>query len=245
MKLLANRIELNAKTKLSLALCTVLALSGACLMAADDKDTGAPGSASTKEAGKTSHLSRGDEKFIKDAAKGGMMEVQMGKLAVQKAQSAQVKQYGQRLIDDHTKANTELKQIAATKGVTLPESHEGITSDTDTTDRTQVREKSDSDHDLGFWDRRAMKKLEGLSGTEFDREFIKMAVSDHQKDVKEFEKASKDLDDSDLKAFAAKVLPKLQEHLSQAQTLEASIGSTGAPGSSSGIDSDKSGSNSK
>jgi putative membrane protein len=92
-----------------------------------------------------------------------------------------------------------------------------------------------------------MKKLEGLSGTDFDRDFVKMAVNDHEKDIKEFEKASKDLDDADLKAFATKMVPKLQEHLSQAKSLQASVGSTGAPSSSSGANSEKSssGSNSK
>jgi putative membrane protein len=240
MKLFSNEFDANAKATLTLALCIVLALSAASLRADDnDKDKGAPGSAlETTKAGK---LSRADEKFVKDAAKGGMMEVHVGKLGVQKAQSDQVKQFAQRLIDDHTKANTELKSLATSKGVTLPEAHEGITSTRDDTDRTQVREKSDA-QGTDRKERGAMKKLEGLSGTDFDREFVKMAVNDHEKDVKEFEKASKNCDDAELKSFASKTLPTLREHLSQAKSLQASVG---APSAATGTETGKSESETK
>jgi putative membrane protein len=224
MKLFANQNHMNAKTTLTLALCTVVALSMTPLRA-DDKDTG--------KAGK---LSRGDEKFIKEACEGGIMEVKMGKLGVQKAQNAQVKQFAQTLVDDHTKANTELKQLAASKGCILPESQEGISSTTESADRTQVREKADSE---SHKEHAAMKKLQGLSGTEFDREFVKMAVNDHQKDIKEFEKASKNADDTELKSFAAKTLPTLREHLQQAKSLQSQV-SAGASGSESGINTGKS-----
>jgi putative membrane protein len=224
---------MNAKTKLTFALCTVVALSMTPLRA-DDKDTG--------KAGK---LSRGDEKFLKEACEGGMMEVKMGKLGVQKAQNAQVKQFAQTLIDDHTKANTELKELAASKGCVLPESQDSIsstssgtsTSSTQSADRTAVREKADRGE--GHKEHAAMKKLQGLSGTEFDREFVKMAVNDHQKDVKEFEKAAKDADDTELKSFAAKTLPTLRQHLQQAKSLQTQV-SAGAAGSESGIDTGKS-----
>jgi putative membrane protein len=218
---------MNAKTTLTLALCTVVALSMTPLRA-DDKDTG--------KAGK---LSRGDEKFIKEACEGGVMEVKMGKLGVQKAQNAQVKQFAQTLIDDHTKANTELKQLAASKGCILPEPQEGISSTTESADRSPVREKADSDRGESHKEHAAMKKLQGLSGTEFDREFVKMAVNDHQKDIKEFEKASKNADDTELKSFAAKTLPTLREHLQQAKSLQSQV-SAGAAGSESGINTGKS-----
>jgi putative membrane protein len=229
MKLFSNEIELNAKTKLTLALCTVLALSAASLRA-DDKDKNEPGAGTTST---TSKLNRSDEKFVREAAKGGMMEVHMGKLGVQKAQNDQVKQFAQRLVDDHTKANSELKQLASSKGITLPNS-DHITSTTITTDadRTQVREQANADKqhkELSTM----MKKLEGLSGTDFDRTFVKMAVTDHEKDVKEFEKASEKCDDAEIKAFAAKTLPTLREHLTQAKSLQTQVGNVGAPGSDS------------
>jgi putative membrane protein len=231
MKLFGNQFDMNAKTKLSLALCTVLALSAAALRADDDKNKGAPGNDSTATSSKLSHS---DEKFIKDACRGNHMEVQMGKLGVQKAQSDQVKQYAQRLIDDHTKADTELKQLASSKGLTLPSEKVAGTSE-DYSDRTRVREKSDTDAE-SHKEHAGLKKLEGLSGTEFDREFVRMAVKDHENDIKEFEKASQKADDAQVKAFAAKALPTLREHLSQAKSLQSQIGSAGAPGSDSATD---------
>jgi len=235
MKMFANQKELNAKTKLTLALCTVLALSAAPLQADDDKDKnkGGAGAASQTQTGQAGNLSRNDEKFVREAAKGGMMEVHMGKLGVQKAQSDQVKQFAQRLVDDHTKANTELKQIASTKGITLPDADR--IAGTPDTDRTQVRERTDTDK-TGK-EHAEIKRLEGLSGTEFDRAFVRAAINDHEKDVKEFEKAAEKCDDAELKAFAAKTLPTLREHLSQARSLQAQVGGVGAPGADAGKES--------
>jgi len=218
MKTWRNEIHRNAKYKITAALCMVVALSTATMLADDDKDKDAP----SKAAGKSSQLSRSDENFIKDACRGGHMEVEMSKLGVQKAESSEVRQFSQRLIDDHTKAGTELKQLAASKGLTLPD-QEKIAGNADDTDRTQVREKSDADRS-DHKGHAELKKLENLSGADFDRAFIKMAVNDHEKNVKEFEKASQKADDSDVKAFASKTLPTLREHLQQAKTLKTSDG---------------------
>lgn len=230
MKLFGNQFNANAKVSLAVALCTVLALSVAPVRAADDND---------KDKGASGQLSHNDQNFIKDAARGGMMEVHMGQLGVQKAQSAGVKQFAQRLIDDHTKANTELRQLASSKGITLPEPTKvaGTYTDTDT-DRTQVREKTDAES-TDHKEHAALKKLEGLSGTEFDREFVKMAVKDHEKDVSEFEKASKKSEDTELKAWIDKTLPTLREHLSQAKSLESQVGNVGAPSTDAGKESGK------
>jgi len=231
MKLLGNQFNVNAKSKLTFALCTALALSASALYAADT-DAGAAGTDSITTPGKAGNLSRSDEKFIKDAAHGNWMEVQMGKLGVQKAQSSEAKQFAQRLIDDHTKANAELQQLAARKGVTLPD-HEKVASSTSTTtdtDRTQVRESTEAEHHGD------LKKLEGLSGTEFDRAFAKAAVKDHEKDVSEFEKASKKTQDTELKSWIDKTLPTLREHLTQAKSLESQSTSTGAASSQTGTD---------
>jgi len=150
----------------------------------------------------TAKLSRGDRKFIEEAAKGGMAEVQLGKLAAEKAQNPQVKQFGQRMVDDHTKANSQLQQIASTKNVSLPQ-------------------------DVDRSHRREYERLQKLSGADFDREYMKHMVSDHKKDVKEFQKTAKSAKDPDLKNFAQTTLPTLEEHLRQAQTDEAAVKSSG------------------
>ena len=141
------------------------------------------------------NLSSGDRKFIEKAAQGGLAEVQLGKLAADKAASPEVKQFGQRMVDDHTKANDQLKQIATSKGVNLPTE----------LDRSTQRE---------------MDRLNKLSGAEFDREYMKHMVSDHKKDVSEFKSEANRAKDPSVKQFAATTLPTLQQHLELAQSTE-------------------------
>ena len=114
-------------------------------------------------------MSSKDQKFLVDAAMGGLMEVELGRWAAQIGTSPEVKQFGQRMIDDHSKANTELAQLASSKGVTLP---------------TQLDEKHQRD----------VSKIARLKGAEFDRAYSKAMLSDHEKDVKEFEKQSTNAD---------------------------------------------------
>ncbi len=135
-----------------------------------------------------------DHDFIMDAAMGGMMEVELGRVAAEKGMSDAVKQFGQRMVDDHSKANSELMSLASSKGMTLP-------TELDAKHREQVT------------------KFSAMSGAELDREYTKMMVSDHRKDVSEFEKESTRGTDADLKAFASKTLPTLQEHLKMAEAL--------------------------
>ena len=140
----------------------------------------------------TSNLSKKEVNFINDAAEGGLMEVRMGELAQQKGQSADVKSLGQRLVTDHQKANDELKQLASNKGVSVP---------------SQLPPKHE-------------KMIEKLSSaSDFDKEFKTMTVKDHKKDIKEFERLSKSAEDADLKSWATKTLPTLQEHLRLAEQL--------------------------
>ncbi|MEN3327117.1 MAG: putative rane protein [Acidobacteriota bacterium] len=140
-----------------------------------------------------------DHDFIMDAAMGGMMEVELGRVAAQKGMSDAVKQFGQRMVDDHSQANSELMSLASSKGITLP-------TDLDAKHREQVT------------------KFSAMSGAELDREYTKMMVSDHRKDVSEFEKESTRGTDADLKAFATKTLPTLQEHLRMAEALPGAKG---------------------
>jgi putative membrane protein len=136
-----------------------------------------------------------DTKFATAAAMGGMEEVEMGRLAAQKGASDEVRQFGQRMVDDHSKANQELMQIASSKGMTLP---------------TALDPKHQAD----------MQKMSALSGEAFDKEYVKMMVKDHKKDVGEFQKESTRGTDADIKGFATRTLPTLQEHLQMIQRID-------------------------
>jgi putative membrane protein len=151
-------------------------------------------SKSASSASGSSQLSAADQTFVKKAAQGGMAEVELGKLATQKASSEDVKKFGQRMVDDHTKANDQLKQIAGTKGVTLP---------------TELDSK----------DQALKDRLSKLDGEKFDQAYMKNMVRDHTKDVSEFRKESTSGKDSDLKSFASQTLPTLEDHLKEAKNI--------------------------
>ncbi len=137
-------------------------------------------------------LSSQDRNFILDAAKGGMQEVHMGMLATERGQSQSVKSLGQRLVSDHTEANRKLEALASRKGVTLPGD-----------DAKMINSMP----------------LASKSGAEFDREFGRVAVEDHQKDIAAFEKEINSGVDPDVRNFAMNTLPTLRAHLQAAQTL--------------------------
>jgi putative membrane protein len=139
-----------------------------------------------------------DYRFLNEAAHGGMMEVRLGEIAKQKASSQAVRDFAQRMITDHSKANDELKQVASTKGAVIP---------------MEVSRHENS----------MTEKLEKLSGRDFDREYMAAMVKDHKKDAKEFEDAVKDVTDPELKAFAQKTLNVIQDHLRMARETEASV----------------------
>jgi putative membrane protein len=141
-------------------------------------------------------VGKSDEQFLTKAAQGGMMEVEVGRLAQEKGSTNEIKEYGRKLEQDHTKANEQLKQLAESKNVPVPS-------------------------DMGA-EKAAVDKLRGLSGEQFDKAFLKMAVRDHKKDVNEFQKESTRSMDSDVKNFASTTLPTLQEHLRQAEQLQGS-----------------------
>jgi putative membrane protein len=148
--------------------------------------------------GQRGQLTEKDFKFAKDAIRGGMEEVQLGELAKQNAGSPAVREFGERMVTDHQKANDGLKQIVQKRGALIPAS-------------------------LSHHETSRLEHLQKLSGADFDKAYISDMVSDHKKDVKEFEKASQNLSDPELKAFAEKTLPTLQDHLRQAENLQAQI----------------------
>jgi putative membrane protein len=143
-----------------------------------------------------------DHTFITKAAKGGLAEVELGKLAVEKGSSAQVKEFGQKRVDDHGKANDELRTLAQNKNVTLP---------------TTLDAKSKALHD----------RLAKLSGDAFDRAYMQAMVNDHREDVNEFRMESKSGKDPDVKIWAAKTLPTLESHLKMAQDTNRAVGTSG------------------
>jgi putative membrane protein len=135
-----------------------------------------------------------DQHFVQKASAAGLAEVGLGRLAAERASRAEVKQFGQRMVQDHTKANTELLQIADAK-------------------KLQPAQQMDAEH------RDLLTKLAGKSGPEFDQIYLKHMVMDHEKAVLLFTKASQQCQDADLKGFAAKTLPTVQEHLQMAKRL--------------------------
>ena len=148
----------------------------------------------TSSAQSSSKLSPADQKFIKEAADGGMAEVELGQLATEKASSDDVKKFGQRMVDDHGKANDQLKQIASSKGVDLPS-------------EPSPKDKATKD------------RLSKLSGEQFDKAYMTDMLQDHKKDVAAFQRESTSGRDPDVKSFAAQTLPTLQDHLKDAQSI--------------------------
>ena len=141
----------------------------------------------------------GDLAFMNDAAPGGMAEVELGKMAASKAQNAEVKAFGQKMVEDHSKAGEELKQLAAQKKVKLSP-------------------------DLLPTHKQLMEKLSKLSGADFDKEYVAAMVADHEKDVATFENVSKTAADADVKAFATKTLPTLKMHLEMIKAMAEKMG---------------------
>jgi putative membrane protein len=141
-------------------------------------------------------VDKGDLKFVTEAVQGSVTEIAVGKLADQKSTNAEIKKVGEMLVKDHGKANAELNEIAKKKGIDVPL--------------------------VGT--RKQTSTVEGLAkkeGEDFDKAFVKELEADHKEDIKVFEKASTEVKDPELRAFAAKQLPVLQEHLMKIQSLKA------------------------
>lgn len=132
--------------------------------------------------------------FLAKAAQANLAEVELGKLATDKGESDEVKRYGQHMVEDHGKANKELQELAHQEGATLPTY----------TDKPQQAAKA---------------RLEKLSGAAFDRAYAAQMVRDHQAAVGLFKSQANAGRDPEVKAWAAKMLPNLEEHLKQARAL--------------------------
>ena len=153
--------------------------------------------------------SSADENFAKKAAEGGMAEVKLGQLAEEKGSSPAVKNFGRRMVQDHSKANNDLKDVTSKENIPLP--NEMDKSDQATYDR-----------------------LSKLSGDAFDRAYARDMVKDHSKDVSEFQNEAKNGKDESIKNFAAQTLPTLQNHLDQARQMEQAVNQSSSNGNTSG-----------
>lgn len=141
-------------------------------------------------------LNSSDKQFLTKAAEGGKSEVELGQLAEQKALSQDVKDFGHRMVKDHTQANDNLKQVAQKEGVALPDKMDPESA--------------------------ALKqRLEKLSGAQFDKTYMDAMVKDHTKDVQEFKQEASSAKDPEVKNFAQQTLPTLEEHLKLAKQIDA------------------------
>jgi putative membrane protein len=137
-----------------------------------------------------------DQDFVTKAAQGGLAEVQMGQRAAEKGVAPDIRSFGQRMVSDHSRANEELKSAATRAGATVP-----------------AAPSSDQQDSLADLDKQ--------SGDDFDKAYAKAMVDDHKEDIDLFKKEASSGQNAELKAFAQKTLPTLEEHLRLAQALKA------------------------
>lgn len=151
--------------------------------------------------GSMGQISSQDRTFTMRAAEGSMMEIELGRVASQKATNPDVKAFAQRMVTDHGKASQRLMTIASQNNITPPAT-------------------------LPANLRAEMDKLTRLSGTEFDRMYMSHMLKHHQKDISDFEKQASKGDNDALQSFARETLPTLREHYQLAQTVGAKVGAS-------------------
>jgi putative membrane protein len=140
-----------------------------------------------------------DEEFLKEAASDGMLEVKLGQLADAKAANAEVRKFGRRMVTDHTKANQDLMTVAKKIGVAIPK-------------------------EMNARHQALVQKLQDLKGADFDRAYMGEMVKDHQHAVKVFTEQAKAAQNEEVRAFAGRTLPHLQEHLQMAREVATKVG---------------------
>lgn len=143
----------------------------------------------------TASLRGPDHTFVMEAAQANHNEVALGKMAADKASNDDVKKFAQRMVNDHSKAQDQLKELPEVKATNMPMA-------------------------MGSEAKALQSRLSRLSGSAFDKAYISAMVEDHQKDVQKFERATRNISNQDLKRWAADTLPVLQEHLQQARKIQ-------------------------
>ena len=147
-----------------------------------------------------------DEDFAKDAAQGGLTEVRLGQLAEEKGSNDAVKNFGRRMVEDHSKANEQLKDVAVHEKLKLP---------------TELSKKNQKNYD----------RLSQLSGDAFDRAYARDMVRDHENDIVAFKQEASNGQNQAIKTFALQTLPTLEDHLKMAREMEQGLGkATGKSG---------------
>ena len=150
--------------------------------------------------GQTVKASSKDQQFLRHAANDGLAEVQLGQMAADRATNPEVKRFGQRMVTDHTKANQELMTLAQSQNISIPK-------------------ETDKKH------QKTVEMLAQKQGASFDREYMRLMVTDHEKAVQLFSTEVKEGHNAEIKAFASRTLPTLQEHLQMARQLTQQPGS--------------------
>jgi putative membrane protein len=185
-----------------IASISIIILSAGCGNSAkNDSKARAINENNTRDSGEKDYpnsrmeISGADAKFAVEAADGGRAEVELGKLAMEKATDASIKNFGAMMVKDHAKANAELKQLAADKKITLPDS-------------------------LGQDAQKLKKELSAKSGSEFDEAYVKAMVDDHKNDIKTFEEAKNVAKYPEMTAFISKTLPILKMHLNAIKKIQ-------------------------
>jgi len=161
----------------------------------------AAGTAAVAAAQNGSDASMGDKHFVLEALKGGQAEVMMGQLAEQKDNSSDVKSFGRRMVTDHTNMGEQMKSVATEEGITPPSSP------------TMMQQAE-------------INKLNGLSGDDFDQEYIKTMVKDHESDLNDFKKQSQEGKSAKVKDAASQGAQIISEHLTMIRQIAQAHGIT-------------------
>jgi putative membrane protein len=176
----------------------MLLLASWSFQACNDNKTDSVENAEDSNKQKQTAVKEDDSEFMVKAASGGMMEVELGQLAAAKSTNPRVKSFGSMMVSDHTKANDELKALAAQKNITLPAT-------------------------IGEDHQKHVNDLKEKNGKDFDKAYMDMMVDDHKEDVDHFDEAAKDAKDGDVKSWASKTLPVLRMHLDSAKAINDAI----------------------
>ena len=190
-----------ARTFLLSAAASLLSVGMAMAQTSNPANPTNPNPSMNAKGTTTGGVPTADHKFMAKAAQGGMAEVELGQLAEQNGQSSEVKAFGKRMVDDHSKANDQLKQLASQKGVTLPTT-------------------------LDAKDQATKDRLSRLHGEAFDKAYMHDMVTDHKKDVAEFKHESMAAHDPDVKNFAQQTVPTLESHLQEAEKISGTTSNT-------------------
>jgi len=188
------------KTILGLIACSSLILAASCSdnQSTDSKEVAKESNEQKVDSNKLPAQMEDDSKFAVAAADGGMLEVQLGKLAATNASSKTVKDLGKMMVSDHSAANEELKALAARKNITLP---------------SGLSDKSQKIYD----------KLAAKTGSDFDKAYTEDMVDDHNEDISDFKKEVDKGTDADVKAWAAGKVPVLEHHLEMSKTAKDAV----------------------